>query len=91
MPTLLHRYWIHFPDVPEARLYGLGRGCGVTAHDLEDARALLREQLFRGEEPPPFERVIEDVDVSTLEANHVRPNIGVVTWRGVWFPFLQTS
>ncbi|NOK37964.1 hypothetical protein D7W79_18145 [Corallococcus exercitus] len=91
MAPLLHRYWIHFPDDAFVRSRGLNHGCGVTAYSLEDARGLLQEQLFRDTPLPPFTRVIEDVDVTTLEANHIRPNIGVVTWRGIWFPFLQLS
>ena len=91
MSTLLHRYWIHFADDALVRSLGLSLGCGVTASSLEDARTLLQEQLFRDTPLPPFARVIEDVDVTTLEANHVRANSGVVTWRGIWFPFIQTS
>ena len=31
-------------------------------------------------------RFSEDVDLTTLDPNHVLPNIGNVTRRGVWFP-----
>jgi hypothetical protein len=48
--------------------------------------ALLRQQVFDGGPLPPTRRVIEDVDVSTLDAGHVRPNMGVPVWRGVWWP-----
>jgi hypothetical protein len=32
------------------------------------------------------EHVVEDVDVSQLDAGHVLPNMGDPTLRGVWFP-----
>jgi hypothetical protein len=32
--------------------------------------------------------VIEDIDISLLDQNHVIPNMGVVTFKGVWFPTL---
>ena len=38
---------------------------------------------------PPIRRVTEDVDVRTLERGHVCPNMGVVIWRGVWYPNLD--
>lgn len=91
MSALLHRYWIEFPKDAVVIQRGLGMGCGVTAYSLDDARRLIQEQLFPGIPLPPFTRITEDVDVRTLEANHVLPNIGVVTWRGIWFPFLQIS
>lgn len=30
--------------------------------------------------------MIEDVDVSTLDPEHVLPNTGVPAARGIWFP-----
>jgi hypothetical protein len=61
-------------------------GCGVTAHDYDDALALLRETVFGGAELPKVAAVAEDVDISTLDVRHVRPNMGNPTMRGVWFP-----
>ncbi len=87
----LQRYWFEF-DISETdrRTYpsysGLGRGCGVTAYSREDASLLLREKLFKDAPIPPVTRVVEGIDVSTLDKNHVLPNIGVPTWRGIWFP-----
>jgi hypothetical protein len=60
-------------------------GYGVTAWTPEDAAAILREQVFGGAdigEPT----VIEDIDVSTLDAGHILPNMESPHWRGVWFP-----
>jgi hypothetical protein len=63
------------------------RRCGVTAYSLEDALALVRQELWRTDEPlPSIREVIEDVDVSTLDPGHVLPNMGPPIWRGVWFP-----
>ena len=81
----MHRYWITWDDSanisPPA---GVGLGCGVTAWNWDDAVQLLHERF--GHELPPVASVIEDFDVSTLDAGHVLPNMGVVVWRGVWFP-----
>lgn len=87
----LTRYWFEFEisdeDVRSYSTYsGLKRGCGVTAYTYEDALAVLAEKLFRGDPIPPVRKFTEDVDVSTLDPGHVLPNIGVPTWRGVWFP-----
>ncbi len=81
---LLHRYWFEF----EAGALPLGArlGCGVTAYNEEDARRLLANAVFRGSAFPRVRRVVEDVDVSTLDAGHVLPNMLPPTNRGVWFP-----
>jgi len=34
---------------------------------------------------PPVRKVVENVDVSTLD-DHVRPNMHPPNWRGMWFP-----
>jgi hypothetical protein len=97
----LHRYWVELkaPETrPEAhsRLwllrFGLGErrfGCGVTAYTPEDALWLIQRDVFRGKPLPEVEKVIEDVDVSTLDAfndPHLKSNFGVPIWRGIWFP-----
>ncbi len=78
MATLLRRFW--FP----------GQGClgvGVTAFTREEASALAEQTAARlgwhleGE-------VLEDVDVRTLDQQHVIPNMGICSNRGVWFPAL---
>jgi hypothetical protein len=81
---LYRRYWFRFEisDIPTP----LNLGCGVTACDYDDALTLLRERVFPGRELPRIVECIEDVDVSTLDRNHVRPNMGVVVYPGVWFP-----
>ncbi len=73
---LLKRYWF---------ATGALMGIGVTANTIEDARALLDQcELFNAD---AIQAVVEDVDLQTLDANHIRPNMGPSNFRGVWFPF----
>lgn len=76
----LRRYWF-----PVDREFGIG----VTAFSEEEARRLAEETKAkygcRGSVGP----VVVDVDVSTLDANHVLPNIGPPVIRGVWYPQLN--
>ena len=82
----LRRYWIEL----ETPVQGMSE-FGVTAIDLDDARSLIVTYLatyLAGQDSlPGLKRVIEDVDVSTLDANHVLPNSLPSIWRGVWFPW----
>jgi hypothetical protein len=84
----LHRYWIEFDlTCGEARNRGIWHGnCGVTAWTFDDALRIVSDRLYAGGSLPEITRVIEDIDISTLEPNHVRPNIGVPVWRGIWWP-----
>lgn len=59
-------------------------GCGVTAYSRADAESLLEECL--GMPLPRVVEVIEDITYDDLEQNHVAPNMGDVSRRGVWFP-----
>lgn len=92
---LLRRYWVEF-DVPGSREPLSDEAevdtrdwrlcaCGVTAFTVDDALQMIRELLYRDEAMPPIRKVIEDVDITTLD-QHVRPNIGVPIWRGIWYP-----
>ena len=56
---------------------------GVTAFSIDDARFLLEAE---GVLIDPGWEVIVDVDVSTLDANHVQCNAGPSCFRGVWYP-----
>jgi len=60
-------------------------GCGVTAFDLDDARRIVRERVFLGNAAAVV-KIVEDVDVSTLDPGHVLPNMMPPNTRGVWFP-----
>ena len=82
----LHRFWFEFSGPREALPPGGWIGCGVTAVSRADAERLLTDGPFRGAELPPVEKLIEDADVSELDAGHVLPNMGDPTLRGVWFP-----
>lgn len=85
------RYWIEFEiDLDD---WGspnslLRAGCGVTGVNLDDCLCLIQQQILNGAELPPMKRVIEDVDISTLDSNHVIPNMGLVIKRGIWFPIV---
>lgn len=81
----LHRFWIEFQDDVEPPT-GCRLGCGVTAFGREDALALVQEYVHEGAPLPGISRIQEDVDISTLDQNHVIPNMGDMTRRGIWFP-----
>ena len=57
----------------------------MTAWTREDAIAILRRLVFDGGNVARH-TVIEDVDVTTLDANHVLPNMMPPSVRGVWYP-----
>ena len=90
MATGLKRYWFEF-DFPSPRLshYGyipLYGCCGITAFDYKDALKIMRRFILREDETPIFKRVVENFDVSTIEEENIRLNLGVPIWRGVWYP-----
>lgn len=82
------RYWFEFVFDPDDHNVPvrLRHGCGVTAEDYDDAVALMRDRLFDGQPLPPVSKMIEDVDIATLDGNYVLPNIGLPLIRGIWFP-----
>jgi hypothetical protein len=82
----LTRFWFEF-DKPYNELPpGLAMGCGVTAWNYDDALNILRNPVFEDEYLPPFKKVVENIDVSTLEKGHVLPNIMPSNVRGIWYP-----
>jgi hypothetical protein len=82
----LVRFWFEFERSSTPTILNIG--CGVTAHDYDDALSLLRERVFMGREIPTITRLVENVDTSTLDERHVLPNLGIASSRGVWFPKL---
>jgi hypothetical protein len=80
----LRRFWFTFIDLP--KFSPLNLGCGVTAYDYADALKILQAKVFDENLMPTIASFAEDVDMQTLDRNHVLPNIGAVTDRGVWFP-----
>lgn len=84
---LLKRYWFVFDlSVDDPHPPGVLAGCGVTAWSYEDALDLLRKRVFSNCELPKVVKVLEDVDVSTLDPGHVLPNMASPNYRGIWFP-----
>jgi hypothetical protein len=83
---MLHRYWFEFDltldDVPPL---GTLLGCGVTAHSEAEAINIISHRVFGGS-LPRIKRIVRDIDVSTLDQNHVVPNMGNIFKIGVWFP-----
>ena len=86
----LERYWfILFP----ADRFG-ARNFGVTAYSKKEAKGLIIESLKNHNLQQLIENltddteVIENIDIRLLDKNHVIPNIGVVAFKGVWFPNL---
>ena len=77
MDKLLTRFWFASEE---------GRGIGVTAYSLEDAINLIKSQDIAMMFKPKFESYIENIDIQKLDQNHVIPNMGICTNRGVWFP-----
>jgi hypothetical protein len=81
------RFWFEF-EIPSAFGYppGIGIGCGITAFDYTDAISIMDQKVFTGMKRPPFKRVIENVDIGTLDQGHVIPNMKPPVDRGIWFP-----
>jgi hypothetical protein len=79
---MLRRFWFPLPS---------HFGIGVTAPSEVEARALatatLAEYFPTG---MALGSVVADVDVRTLDAAHVLPNIGVSAQLGVWYPNLHS-
>jgi hypothetical protein len=76
----LRRFWFPLP-----RYFGIG----VTAASLVEARALAeRARREYWLDAPPLAEVIEDIDVSTLDAGHVIPNMRPPLWPGIWYPMM---
>jgi hypothetical protein len=79
-------YWVNL----RGKLPGLGLGVGITARDWDDAVLLLSEggKVLCGEpiDASMIESWREVKDVAELEQKHVRPNMGEILRRGIWFP-----
>jgi hypothetical protein len=89
MVNCLKRYWFEFDfsgDEPSQYGYLPIHGCGITAYDYDDALLIMRRFILPNNQLPKFSRIIENIDVSTLEDMKIIPNLGVPVWRGVWYP-----
>ncbi len=87
---MLHRYWFKF-DLDSVHFSPFHLGSGVTGYSLDDAKGILVLQAKRAGVNTIIDSVIEDIDISTLDQNHILPNIGLVSNRGMWYPNLQHS
>ena len=88
---MLTRYYIRLENKSEMLPVRLPLGCGVTAHDEQDARDIVLQYLtvhcrLTGEQMPAIREIVANVDVRTLDQNHVVPNSGNIFKRGMWFP-----
>jgi hypothetical protein len=84
---MLHRFWLEFEfDKPEDAPFGVRPGCGVTARTQEEAMSLVQQRVFGGEAIPRIRKFVVDIDISTLDPGHIRPNMGNPIVPGIWFP-----
>jgi hypothetical protein len=81
----LRRFWIEFDD-PDRPINWRPKACGVTAFTMAEAWQRIRTEHSREAPLPPINRIIADVDVSTLDEKHVLPNMNPPSWRGIWHP-----
>jgi arginase family enzyme len=82
----LRRFWFQFEGNAFELPPGLAMGCGITAWSEADALELLQSRVFKGVPSARIKSIHANIDVSTLDPNHVRPNMGVPVERGAWFP-----
>ncbi len=78
--TRLRRYWFPHPD---------HFGIGVTAFTSDEAVRLATYAASQMGWDFAAGQVVEDVDIRTLDQNHVVPNMGVCSNHGIWYPMLQ--
>ena len=67
---MLTRYWFEF--VRSGQATALSLGCGITASNLDDARRMLRQEMFPLYGDRTVARVIEGVEVASLDETGVR-------------------
>jgi hypothetical protein len=82
----LRRFWFQFEGDACELPPRLGLGCGISAWSEADALELLHACVFKGKPSARIKSIEADIDDSTLDPSHVRPNMGVCVQRGVWFP-----
>lgn len=87
MKTIYKRFWFEF-DIDNAFNFpgGIGIGCGITALDYDDAIKIMDNKIFSKIQRPVIKKVIEDIDIRTLDQGHVIPNMHPPSNRGVWYP-----
>ena len=75
MADLLTRFWF---------VTDKGYGIGVTGYSELDARQLIANEPSLSD--AQILKVIENVDVRSIDQGHVIPNMGPPNFRGIWFP-----
>ncbi len=81
------RFWFQFEfDSKTSVSPGLIIGCGITAFDYSDAIVILEQKVFNNRKLPPIKEVTKNIDISTLDSEHVLPNMNPPNNRGIWFP-----
>jgi hypothetical protein len=58
---------------------------------VEDALDLIQQHIWKNKPSPHPVKVVEDVDISKMDAGHIRPNMEEPVSRGIWFPMGYTS
>lgn len=81
------KFWIKlkqsiFDNPPIGTLLGIG----VTAESKEEALILIKDKVYINRDMPEIEFVDSYISIDNLEENHVRPNIGNMDDKGIWFP-----
>ena len=83
-------YWINIVEAAKQQLPIARLGYGVTAHDEADATNLLQSHFRDQKLEPDAKTAVASIhvinDLSEIEQNHVRPNMGNHMRRGIWFP-----
>jgi hypothetical protein len=82
----MKRYCFEFEFDDNDFPYGIKMGCGVTAFDQTDAIELMKTRVLKGESVPKIKKMIENVDISSLDALHIQQNMAPPNIRGIWFP-----
>ncbi len=82
MNNKLIRFWFKFENDP----IPLKLGCGVTAFNDIDALTIIKELVFKNKDLPEVTTKIENIDITTLDQNHIVPNMYSPNFRGIWFP-----
>ena len=83
----MRRFWFEFDENEDFVLpTGIKMGCGITALDKDEAKSILQNTVFKGYSEIPIKKIIEDIDIRDLDQNHIIPNMGIVSRKGVWFP-----
>lgn len=83
----LIRYWFKFDiSLEDSPPLGVIAGCGVSANNYDDAIDLIKKKIFKNDPLPEIVKYTENIDISTLDKNHVLPNMGNHFVRGIWYP-----